>query len=63
MQAMFLRVQRIEELKQYMETQETALTKFDEDLFRKLIEKVSVRSLVEGTFALLSQSYKVGTKT
>ena len=45
-----LRVQRSEELKEYITTQETALTKFDEDLFRRIIEKVSVRSLVEVTF-------------
>ena len=45
-----LRLQRIEELKEHIQTQETALTKFDEDLFRRLIEKVSVKSLVEVTF-------------
>jgi site-specific DNA recombinase len=45
-----LRVQRIEELREYIETQETALNKFDEDLFHRLIEKVSVKSLVEVTF-------------
>jgi len=48
--AKVLREQRIEELKEYITTQETALTKFDEDLFRRLIEKVSVKSLVEVTF-------------
>jgi site-specific DNA recombinase len=37
-------------LREYIETQETALNKFDEDLFRRLIKKVSVKSLVEVTF-------------
>lgn len=48
--AKVLRKQRIEELKEYVTSQETALTKFDEDLFRRLIEKVSIKSLVEITF-------------
>lgn len=45
-----LRVNRIEELRQYLIEQDTALDKFDMDLFRKLIEKVKVHSMVEAVF-------------
>ena len=45
-----LRVNRIEELKQYLTQQDTTLIKFDEDLFRRLIEKVKVQSMVEAIF-------------
>ena len=34
----------------YQMSQETNLTKFDEDLFRRLVEKVKVRSMVEVEF-------------
>ena len=39
-----------EELYGYQMSQETNLTKFDEDLFRRLVEKVKVRSMVEVEF-------------
>lgn len=45
-----LRINRIEELKDYLQNQDASLKKFDEDLFRRLIEKVKVQSLVEAVF-------------
>ena len=45
-----LRVNRIQELKDYLITQENELTKFDEDLFRRVVEKVKVESMVEAVF-------------
>lgn len=45
-----LRVNRIHELKDYLLTQECSLERFDEDLFRKVVEKVKVESLVEAVF-------------
>jgi len=45
-----LRVNRIEELRLYLIEQDTTLDKFDMDLFRKLIEKVKVQSMVEAVF-------------
>lgn len=45
-----LRVNRVQELQDYLMAQETSLTKFDEDLFRRLIEKVKVHSMVEAVF-------------
>ena len=45
-----LRVKQVQELYGYQMSQETNLTKFDEDLFRRLVEKVKVRSMVEVEF-------------
>ena len=45
-----IRIQRIDELRQFIQEQATPLLRFDGDLFRRLIEKVSVKSLVEATF-------------
>lgn len=45
-----IRIQRIDELRQFIQEQDTPLKRFDGDLFRRLIEKVSVKSLVETTF-------------
>lgn len=45
-----LRVNRIMELEEYLATQESPLEKFDEDLFRRLIEKIKVQSMVEVVF-------------
>ena len=45
-----LRVNHIQELKNYLITQETGLTKFDEDIFRRVVEKVKVESMVEAVF-------------
>lgn len=42
--------QRIEELKEFLHRQNSPLEKFYEDIFRRLIEKVRVKSLVEVTF-------------
>jgi hypothetical protein len=36
--------------RQYLTQQDTTLIKFDEDLFRRLIEKVKVQSMVEAVF-------------
>lgn len=45
-----LRKSWVKELRDYLMEQETSLTKFDEDLFRRLVEKVKVRSMVEVEF-------------
>lgn len=45
-----LRLNRIQEIEEYLLAQENGLTKFDEDLFRKVIEKVKVQSMVEAVF-------------
>lgn len=45
-----IRIQRIDELRQFIQEQDTSLKRFDGDFFRRLIEKVSVKSLVEATF-------------
>ena len=45
-----LRMNRIEELKDYIMAQEIAIERFDGDLFRRLIEKVKVQSMVEAVF-------------
>ena len=41
---------RIQELKDYLITQENGLTMFEEDLFRKVVEKVKVQLIVEAVF-------------
>lgn len=45
-----LRVNRIKETEEYLAAQESQLDKFDRDLFRRLIEKVKVQSMVEALF-------------
>ena len=45
-----IRIQRIDELRQFMQEQYSPLERFDGDLFRRLVEKVSVKSLVEAVF-------------
>jgi len=45
-----LRVKKVQELQDYLVTQENEITKFDEDLFRRVIEKIKVRSMVEVEF-------------
>lgn len=45
-----IRIQRIDELRQFIQEQYLPLERFDGDLFRRLIEKVSVKSLVEAVF-------------
>ena len=45
-----LRVKKVQELQDYLMAQKTNLTKFDEELFRRFVEKVKVRSMVEMEF-------------
>lgn len=45
-----LRVNRIQEIEEYLLAQESPLEKFDEDLFRRVVEKVKVQSMVEAIF-------------
>lgn len=45
-----IRIQRIDELRQFLQGQDSPLEYFNEDLFRRLIEKVSIKSLLEATF-------------
>ena len=45
-----IRIQRIDELRQFLQGQTSLLEYFNEDLFLRLIEKVSVKSLIEATF-------------
>ena len=45
-----IRIQRIDELRQFIQEQYSPLERFDGELFRRLVEKVSVKSLVEATF-------------
>ena len=42
----------VQELKDYLMAQETGIVKFDEDIFRRFVEKVKVRFLVEVEFVL-----------
>lgn len=49
-----LRQKRIEEMKQYLNSTDTPLAKFDAALFRRLVEKVIIHSLVEATFIFRS---------
>ena len=41
---------RIKELKEFLLSRENGLTKFDENLFRRVVEKVKVQSMVEAIF-------------
>lgn len=50
-----LRVNRIQEIKDYLVLQESPLDKFDGELFRRLIEKVKVQSMIEAVFV-----FKIG---
>jgi len=45
---------RIEELSKYLNSTETPFAKFDAALFRKLVEKVVIHSLVEATLIFRS---------
>jgi site-specific DNA recombinase len=45
-----LHINRIQEIEKYLNAQESPLEKFDGDLFRRLIEKVKVQSMVEAVF-------------
>lgn len=45
-----IRIQRINDLKQFLQKQKSPLESFNEDIFRRLIEKVRVKSMVEDTF-------------
>ncbi|SPF44470.1 Site-specific recombinase, DNA invertase Pin [Candidatus Desulfosporosinus infrequens] len=45
-----LREKQVQELQDYLKAQETCLLKFDEEIFRRIIEKVKVRSMVEVEF-------------
>jgi len=45
-----LRVNRIQEIEEYLLAQESPLEKFDEDLFRRVVERVKVQSMVEAVF-------------
>ena len=45
-----IRIQRIDELRQFIQEQDTPLVRFDGNLFRRLVEKVSVMSLIDVTF-------------
>ena len=45
-----IRHNRVKAIQEFLKSQETPLTKFDGDVFRRLIEKVIVHSMVEVTF-------------
>ena len=45
-----IRTNRIDELRKFIQDQGTALEHFDGDIFRRLIEKVSVKAIVEAVF-------------
>jgi len=45
-----IRQNRIAEIEEYLRSQDTALAKFDGEVFRRLVEKVIVHSMVEVTF-------------
>lgn len=45
-----LQIQRINDMREFLHGQTSPLDKFNEDIFRRLIEKVSVKSMVEVTF-------------
>jgi site-specific DNA recombinase len=49
-----IRRNKVEELQEYLTSQDTPLARFDGDLFRRLIEKVLVHSMVEITFVFRS---------
>jgi uncharacterized coiled-coil protein SlyX len=52
-----MREKRVEELRDYLMTQESRIDKFDDVLFRRLIEKVTVQSMAEVAFL-----FKVGVE-
>jgi len=49
-----IRRNKVEELREYITSQDAPLAKFDGDLFRKLVERVLVHSMVEVTFVFRS---------
>jgi len=52
-----LRVKYVQELQDYLTAQENEISKFDEVIFRRVVEKVKVRSMVEVEFL-----FKVGVE-
>ena len=52
-----LRVNRVEELQDYLMVQEANLIEFDEEIFRRFVEKVKVQSMAEAAFV-----FKVGVE-
>ena len=51
------RVNRVEELQDYLMVQEANLIEFDEEIFRRFVEKVKVQSMAEAAFV-----FKVGVE-
>lgn len=49
-----MRQKRIDEMEEFLNSGETPITKFDAALFRRLVEKVVIHSLVEATFIFRS---------
>lgn len=49
-----VRQKRIEEMKKFLSSAETPLTKFDAALFRRLVDKVIIHSFVEANFIFRS---------
>lgn len=47
-----LRANRIQELRDFLQSKDCSLERFDEDLFRRVIEKVKVQSMVEAVLCL-----------
>lgn len=45
-----MQIQRINELRQFLQGQNSPLEYFNEDLLSRLIDKVSLKSFVEATF-------------
>ena len=52
-----MREKRVEELRDYLQAQESGIDKFDDVLFRRFVEKVTVQSMAEVEFL-----YKVGVE-
>jgi hypothetical protein len=45
-----IRIKRMDEMRQFLQSQDSPLEKFDGDILRRLVEKVSVKSFVEAVF-------------
>lgn len=52
-----MREKRVEDFKDHLMAQESGPVKFDEDIFRRLVEKVTVQSMAEVAFL-----FKVGVE-
>lgn len=52
-----MREKRVEEFRDYLMAQESGMDKFDEELFRRFVEKVIVQSMAEVAFV-----FKVGVE-